>query len=173
MNKTLITLAGLLASLPALAADPAPATPAAPAAAPATAPAAPVVVTGTVARAVVASGISDREPTDNLTTVSNDVTKVYFFTELKDMAGQSVTHRWEFDGKTMYEMKFDVAGARWRVFSSKTLDPSWTGAWKVSVVDANGGIMKSGAFTYTKAPAPAPAAPAAAPVAPAAPAPAK
>jgi D-Tyr-tRNAtyr deacylase len=78
------------------------------------------------------------------------------------MQGQTVTHRWERGDKVMSEVKFEVGSARWRVFSSKRLDPSWTGEWKVSVIDTNGSTLSASTFTYAaadaavdKAPAPA------------------
>ena len=108
-----------------------------------------------MARAIFTSGINDREPTDTITTLTNDATNITFFTELQGMQGQTVTHRWEHGDKVMAEVKFDVGGSRWRVFSSKKLDPSWTGEWKVSVVDANGGTLSASTFTYAAGEKPA------------------
>jgi|PlaIllAssembly_1097288.scaffolds.fasta_scaffold175043_2 hypothetical protein len=168
--KTAIALLSALLAAPLYAADAQPAADtAAPAAAPA-APAAPAQPTGTVARAQFTSAIENREPTDQLTSLNNDQTRVYFFTELKDMANQRATHRWEYKGEVKSEVGFDVGANRWRVFSSKTLDPSWTGEWKVTVVDANGNTLGANTFTYVVAPAPAPAAAPAAPAPAAAPA---
>ena len=153
MKKVLFTLMGLLAFGAAHAADLTPMSAQEEAAAkPAeTQPAAAAATAeshGTVARAVFTSGVNDREPTDTLSTLTNDATNITFFTELQGMEGQTVTHRWEHDNKVMAEVKFDVGGSRWRVFSSKRLDPSWTGEWKVSVVDANGGTLSASTFTY-------------------------
>jgi hypothetical protein len=180
MNKIVVLLAAALIAAPALADDATPMTPAqdnstAPAAAPMQSPAAQTPApkpTGTVARSAFTTGIKDREPVDSITTLTNDHNKVYFFTELKDLAGETVTHRWEYNGKVMAEIPFKVGGNRWRVYSSKQLEPSWTGTWKVSVVDQSGATLAVKTFDYTKAPAmPAPAsAPAAAPAAPATPA---
>jgi len=168
--KTAIALLSALLAAPLYAADAQPAADtAAPAAAPA-APAAPAQPTGTVARAQFTSAIENREPTDQLTSLNNDQTRVYFFTELKDMANQRATHRWEYKGEVKSEVGLDVGANRWRVFSSKTLDPSWTGEWKVTVVDANGNTLGANTFTYVVAPAPAPAAAPAAPAPAAAPA---
>jgi hypothetical protein len=176
MKKALFTLMGLLAFTAAHAADltPMPAKDAAataPAEAkpsetkPAEAAAAPAETHGTVARAIFTSAVKDREPTDTLTNLTNDVTNISFFTELQGLQGQTVTHRWEHNDKVMAEVKFEVGAARWRVFSSKRLDPSWTGEWKVSVVDANGSTLSASTFTYAagdKAAAPAASEPAAA-----------
>lgn len=171
MKKMPLAMLVLLVAMPAYAADfnaPAttPATP--PASTTATDTAAPAQAGG-VARAVFTSAVTEREPTDTITSLSNDATNIMFFTELQGLQGQTVTHRWEHGDKVMAEIKFDVGNARWRVFSSKRLDPSWTGEWKVSVVDANGGTLSASTFTYTAAgngaadSAPAAAAPAMAP----------
>ena len=104
-----------------------------------------------VARAVFTSAVENREPTDTVTTLSNDHNKLYFFSELTGLGGQTVTHRWEYQGKTMGEVKFDVGGPRWRVWSSKTLLPHWTGDWRVSIIDGAGNEVGGGSFNYTEA----------------------
>ena len=125
--------------------------------------------TGTVTRAQFTSAVQDREPVDKLSNLSNDQNRVYFFSEIKDAANQKITHRWEHNGKVVSEIGFDVGGNRWRVFSNKTLDPSQTGEWKVSVVDEAGSTLSASTFTYEAAQAVKPVAePAAAqPAAPA------
>ncbi len=125
--------------------------------------------TGTVARAQFTSAVQDREPVDKLSNLPNDQNRVYFFTEIKDAPNQKVTHRWEYNGKVVSETSFDIGGSRWRVFSNKTLEPSQTGVWKVTVVDEAGGTLGASTFTYEAAQAVKPVAePAAAqPAAPA------
>ena len=120
----------------------------------ATAAPAPTPVTGTVARAAVTSGVENHEPMDNLKSVSTEVGKIFYFTELRGMEGQKVTHRWEHNGEVVAEVPFEVGGPRWRVYSSKNLAPSLTGEWKVSVLDANGNSLSSNTFAYNQAPAP-------------------
>jgi len=102
-----------------------------------------------VARSVLTTGIVDREPVDRITGLSNDVTRIYYFTELRDLEGETVVHRWEYDGNVMAEVAFEVGAARWRASSSKNLDPSWLGEWSVSVVDAQGNVLQVDHFLYT------------------------
>jgi len=152
-----ITLAVLLSTGIAQAADQAP--PAAPAAdqpAPTTA-AAP----GSVARSQLTTAINNNEPVDKVTQLSNDQTRIYFFTDVRNLGGQKIIHRWEHKGKVMAEIPLDVGGSPWRTYSSKTLDPSWTGEWKVTAVDGTGNTLSATTFTYSgkeTAPASAPAA---------------
>ena len=96
---------------------------------------------GTVARSVFTTEIADREPVDTLQTIEALEQKIYFFTELLDMQGQTATHRWEFNGEVMAEVAFEVRGPRWRVWSSKNLQPEWVGEWKVSVINGANEII--------------------------------
>jgi len=142
MNKILLIIAGMAIALPALAEEAATESPAE--------QAAEKLAGGTVARSTFTNGITDREPVDAINKLGSNNKKVYYFTELRDMAGQTVTHRWEHDGKIMAEVPFTVNGKRWRVFSSKNLEESWLGEWKVSVIDQSGGTLAVNTFNYKK-----------------------
>jgi hypothetical protein len=171
--KKLFALLSTLAVLPATAAEYAqpaaaqsganPPAAAQPAAAPAAPAQPPAKSTGAVARAQFTSAVQDREPVDKLSSLPNDQNRVFFFSEIKDAANQKITHRWEHNGKVVSEIGFDIGGNRWRVFSNKTLDPSQTGEWKVSVVDEAGSTLGASTFTYETAKTPAPSQPAVAP----------
>jgi hypothetical protein len=107
--------------------------------------------TGEVARAQFTTTIEAREPVDKVTILSNDVNKVYFFSELRNLQGQSITHRWLLGGKVMAEVNFNVGGPRWRVNSSKALLPGWIGDWTVAVVDNSGVVLSEYSFQYVEA----------------------
>ncbi|HET7921686.1 MAG TPA: DUF2914 domain-containing protein [Gammaproteobacteria bacterium] len=104
-----------------------------------------------VARAQFTTAVADHEPTDDVTTLDNSHTKIYFFTDLKNMSGQTVTHRWSFNGNTVAEVKLHPMAARWRTYSSKNLDPVMTGTWSVEVLDDAGNVLTKKSFEYTKA----------------------
>jgi hypothetical protein len=110
---------------------------------------------GRVERSSVTTAIADREPQDSVTEISTDLDQIYYFTEIRGMTGQTVTHRWEFGGEVLAEVPFEVGGPRWRVYSSKDLIPAWLGEWKVSAIDAAGRVLSSDTFTYAQASAPA------------------
>lgn len=115
---------------------------------------------GHVSRASFTTSVVDREPIDSVTTLGNDHAQVYYFTEFHGMSGQSVEHRWELNGRPMAEVTFEVGGPRWRVYSVKSLEPTWLGEWTVTVVDEWGRTLKSDSFTFERAAAPqAPAEP--------------
>ena len=106
---------------------------------------------GQIARSQFTTAMQDREPTDDITTLSNDHDKIYFFTDLVDFDGTTITHRWEYQGTIMAEVNFNVGGNRWRVYSSKSLKPEWTGTWSVSVLNAQGTILKTSTFELVTA----------------------
>ena len=128
---------------------------------------------GSVVRSAFTTEVKDREPASDLKTITNNEGTIIYYTELRDMSGQTATHRWEYNGEVKAEVTFNVRGPRWRVWSSKNFVPGWTGDWKVSVLNGAGEVISEDMFNYavaevTETPAAAPAEPAA--IEPAAPA---
>ena len=105
-----------------------------------------------VARAQFTTAVEEREPVDNVVILSAENEKVYFFSDLRNLGGQLVKHRWEYNGKVEAEVEFEVGGDRWRVFSSKMLDPAKLGEWTVVVVDSKGWPLRAVLFEYADGP---------------------
>ncbi len=104
-----------------------------------------------VARSAFTTAVEDREPVDQVGQLGNDNSIIYFFTEIKGMSGHTVIHRWEQGGEVRAEVSFNIGGDRWRVWSSKNLEPSWLGEWQVSVVDEGGNVIAQESFAYIPA----------------------
>lgn len=106
-----------------------------------------------VARAQFTHGIVEREPTDRIDSVfyasGEDTDRLYYFTELIGLSGETITHRWEYEGQVIATVDFEIGGNRWRVYSIKTLLPSMLGEWRVVVVDAEGNALHTAEVTYT------------------------
>lgn len=103
----------------------------------------------TVSRAQFTSSMLDREPTDDLSAVALNTEKMFFFTELRNMDGTTITHRWSLNGAVMAEVSFNVRASRWRVYSSKTLLPEWRGDWVVDVLDDTGTVIETKTVSYS------------------------
>jgi len=103
---------------------------------------------GSVVRSAFTREIDEREPTENLQKLTNDNGQVKFFTELRDMSGQTAIHRWQYEGNVVAEVEFNVKGPRWRVWSSKSFVPQWTGDWKVSVINGAGEVISEKNLSY-------------------------
>jgi hypothetical protein len=103
-----------------------------------------------VRRAVFTTNVVDREPVDELKSLTTDANKIYFFTEIVDFAGGTITHRWVYGGETAAEVTFDIGGPRWRVYSSKNLTLDRAGTWTVEIVDGKGNTLDRAEFVYSK-----------------------
>lgn len=102
---------------------------------------------GKLARAVFTTEIRDREPVDEIQSVGRDIAKVFFYTELQGMEGQTVTHRWSYQGEVKAEITFYVRAWRWRVYSSKNLVREWIGDWTVDIIGGDGSIIETRTLT--------------------------
>jgi len=107
---------------------------------------------GSVVRSVFTTSVQEREPVDRLNNTPTEQERVFYFTELRDMSGQTATHRWEKDGALQAEVKFDVRGPRWRVWSSKQFIPESAGEWKVSVLNGAGEVIAEDTLNLTGVP---------------------
>lgn len=103
-----------------------------------------------IGRARLTSNIVNREPVDSLTSpipVTEDgLDAIYFFTEVVDFAGRSVTHRWEYEGSVAATVSFPIGGARWRVYSRKSVSPGQTGPWTVTATAPDGTVLSRATF---------------------------
>ena len=162
INKTLLTLlaAGLLCCGSAFAADaPAagsaakPAAAAAPAAAPAEAakPAEKPAAKGSANKLTFTSAVNNHEPSDDLKSLDNSHTRIYFYAVLNNLQDQEVDFRWSYNGVTQADVKQTPKYAHYRTYTSKELDPSKLGTWTVEILDSSGNSLGSKTFDYTKA----------------------
>ena len=104
---------------------------------------------GEVSRAMFATAIDNREPVVTVDSLDSSTPRsITFFTELNDLSGHTVTHQWTHNNKVMFEKSFEVKAQRWRVWTSKTLIPNWSGTWTVNVLDAEQTLLASKSLEY-------------------------
>ena len=96
-----------------------------------------------IARAQFTTAVVNREPTDDVVMLSSNTDKIFYFSELSNLKGHQISHRWLHQGKLMAEVTFAVKSDRWRVFSSKKIRPDWTGEWAVELVDEKGNALET------------------------------
>lgn len=104
-----------------------------------------------VARAAFTSRIVNREPVDEMVVVKPPISKVYFFTDLRNLQGHTITHRWQYNEKIVSQVPFVVDGDRWRVYSRFELPPGSYGEWSVTVVEESGWPLYIELFRYEPA----------------------
>jgi len=94
-----------------------------------------------ISQAVFASSIADRQPVEIITEADDSLGKIYFFTNIRNLVGDTIIHRWIYQDKIKAEISFNIKGKRWRVWSSKNIWHTWTGTWTVEVVDQHGQVL--------------------------------
>ncbi|GMR15961.1 MAG: hypothetical protein BMS9Abin31_0260 [Gammaproteobacteria bacterium] len=102
-----------------------------------------------ITRAFFTTGMLNSEPVNRLL-VGSKLKNVYFFTDLRHMEGQTIYHRWEYEGKVISKVKFNIKNSRWRIFSNVKVKPDMIGKWTVVVTDERGWPLKAVIFHYVE-----------------------
>ena len=90
------------------------------------------------------TGVDDRVPVGADTMFLNTVEQVYCFTKIAGVSDtMTVSHVWYYKDDEMARVDLTIGGDPWRTWSSKRIDESWGGKWRVDVVMTNGEILKS------------------------------
>jgi hypothetical protein len=100
-----------------------------------------------ISRAVMATGVENREPVGAAAVFPATTEKVYCFLEAanipKDM---DISLIWSHGQKEMSKISLPLkAGSRWRTFAHKNLG-GLKGDWKVEIKDAEGKLLKDLSF---------------------------
>jgi len=101
-----------------------------------------------ISEAVFSLSVEDRVPIDIIEELDNSLGKIYFFTNIRNLKGEHLTHRWIYDGKVMADVRFEIRGPRWRVWSSKNLWHTWIGEWRVQVLLDDATVLFEKTFNY-------------------------
>ena len=110
--------------------------------------------TDNINRAIFTHTLKNKEPNsiinDTVTLDEGGLSRVYFFTDIKDRAGDTFTHTWYRNGKKVVKVRTPIGSDTWRCSSSKYLDKNMEGDWEVKVTDKKGELVASGSFEFTK-----------------------
>jgi type IV secretory pathway VirB10-like protein len=108
---------------------------------------------GRIRRAALAYRITDKEPAELVgTTVSiggGNPIEVYYFTEVRGKAAQTLFHEWLKNGQTLMRQPMVIAAERWRTSSHRRLGPEDLGNWSVRAVDDKGNVMNEIHFSVS------------------------
>ena len=104
---------------------------------------------GSVENATFTSDVTDGAPVDYRDAFDNTTRVVYYYAEVLNLHGQTIKHRWKLDGKVMREVTIPVQRERQAVWSKSVMQPEWTGAWTVEVLDGRGEVIEVDSFAYS------------------------
>ena len=106
----------------------------------------------TVDEQTICTAVEERMPVGSDSSYANDIGKLYCFTKIsgiEDVA--TIFHIWSLNDEEKAKVELSVKGNSWRTWSSKNIDPSWVGSWKVEIVAENGDVLSTKTFVITKA----------------------
>jgi hypothetical protein len=108
-----------------------------------------------VVRHQLAESIEQREPIGdyaaNVTVEAGELKKVFFFTQITDLANTQITHRWFYQGQEKALVTLNIGSDNWRTYSSKMIPSYWSGAWQVQVWQEDK-LLLSSDFTVVQEP---------------------
>jgi hypothetical protein len=100
-----------------------------------------------VAEAVICSDVQDRQPVDVGVAFPADIGKIWCWSKLKDGQGTSIKHIYYYNDEEKAIVQLDIGSPMFRTYSSKRILSSWTGEWRVDIIDADDNVLKSLDFT--------------------------
>ncbi|MBU6953295.1 DUF2914 domain-containing protein [Hahella sp. HN01] len=104
-----------------------------------------------ISRAQLTQELDDSEPTNALrnSIVMNDegLLRIYLFTEMMDMTGQTLYHEWYRGDKRVARIRIRPHRSPMRASSSKFIDRHMLGQWTVKVTGPEGNILAEAAFS--------------------------
>jgi hypothetical protein len=110
---------------------------------------APVAAQDSTAVAVeiaVGRRIVDRLPADTAAAFPADVGQLACWTRVTGGAGTAIQHVW-IHGEHEWPVTLEIGGSPWRTWTTKEIQPEWTGDWRVEVRDAAGAVLATARFT--------------------------
>lgn len=93
-----------------------------------------------IVRDVLASSVENREPVEATAPIATSVGQLFYFTEIEG-GPATIQHVWLWEGRTMATVTLDVRTPRYRTWSSKRLQPEWTGQWRVEARTSDGNVL--------------------------------
>lgn len=102
----------------------------------------------TIEQAVMARQIAEREPIGEATNFPADVGQIACYTKVLGAVGETyIEHVWLRGGTESARVRLPVRSPAWRTWSTKRINPDWTGEWTVRIEDADGRVLDTLTFT--------------------------
>jgi len=90
----------------------------------------------------IGTGVYERVPTGISSNFDTSVGKLFAFTRIVGAEGDTrVYHKWYRGDVLVADVPLNVRSGDWRTWSTKNVQPDWTGDWRVVVVSEDGSIL--------------------------------
>ena len=108
-----------------------------------------------VKRFLLPGSVSNKEPLGELNDISFNAdgsAVVWTYSEVVDKRGSRLNYVWLHEGSQVAAVKVDIRGNRWRSYSSKVINQSMSGSWRVELHDGEGRLLASADFILSMTP---------------------
>ncbi len=90
----------------------------------------------------IGTGVHSRVPTGISSYFDSSVGKLYAFTRITGAEGDTrVYHKWYYGDVLVADVPLTVRSGDWRTWSTKNVQPDWTGDWRLVIVSEDGSIL--------------------------------
>ncbi len=90
----------------------------------------------------IGTGVHDRAPVGISSYFDPSVGKLYAFTRIVGAEGDTrVYHKWYHGDVLVADVPLTVRSGDWRTWSTKNVQPGWTGDWRLVVVSEDGSVL--------------------------------
>ena len=90
----------------------------------------------------IGTGVHSRVPTGISSYFDSSVGKLYAFTRIVGAEGDTrVYHKWYYGDVLVADVPLTVRSGDWRTWSTKNVQPDWTGDWRLVIVSEDGSIL--------------------------------
>ena len=90
----------------------------------------------------IGTGVHSRVPTGISSYFDSSVGKLYAFTRITGAEGDTrVYHKWYHGDVLVADVPLTVRSGDWRTWSTKNVQPDWTGDWRLVIVSEDGSVL--------------------------------
>ncbi len=94
-----------------------------------------------------ANAVENREPVSVDTAFAADTKTVYCFTQITGATDTTqIAHVWYYKDQEKARINLEVKSDDWRTWSSKRIQQSWNGRWRVMIEGPDGTVLKTKTF---------------------------
>jgi hypothetical protein len=111
----------------------------------------PVVVSSPIeiTRMQLTREVKQMEPGEPLSNpIPKYVRQVIFFTKVEGAKGQTLSHHWYYQNRSMAKVPLPIGSDDFRTWSSKQLSSAWAGNWRIDIENEAGKVIGRYEFDY-------------------------
>jgi len=104
-----------------------------------------------IKRFIISPSVKANEPFGTINDIifdNNNIATVYAFSEVSNLKNTTLYYLWSLNGEDVAKVKVNIEGDRWRSYSSKFIQPTMHGEWKVELQNENAEILAINRFYY-------------------------